>query len=67
MIPVEGYRGLYRDESSNAILNCNKSDYEEYIKVKHKKILDKREIDELKSEIDELKKLVKCLLESNNK
>lgn len=67
MLPVEGYRGLYRDEKTNAILNCNKNDYEEYLRLKNKKILEKKEIDELKDEIYELKGLVKNLLESINK
>ncbi len=67
MIPVKGYKGLYRDENSNAILNCNKNDYEEYLKIKNKKILEKDEIDSLKKEIDELKFLVNQLLNASNK
>lgn len=65
MIPVEGYRGLYRDENSNAILNCNKNDYEEYLQIKNKKIIEKKEIDELKNEIEELKLLIKKHLTHN--
>lgn len=67
MIPVKGYKGLYRDESSNAILNCDKNEYENYLKIKNKKILEKKEIDELKDEINDLKRLVNDLLRSNNK
>ncbi len=67
MIPVEGYRGLYRDEQSNAILNCNKNEYQEYLKIKNKKILEKDEIDLLKKEIDDLKILVNQLLNATNK
>jgi hypothetical protein len=67
MLPVEGYRGLYRDENSNAILNCNKIEYENYLQSKNKKILEKKEISDLKSEIEDLKKLVDDLLKLNNK
>jgi len=38
MIPVEGHRNLFRDEKSNAIVNCNDYEYQEYLKIKNKKI-----------------------------
>lgn len=59
MIPVEGHRGLYRDENSNAIINCNKSEYDDYILLKSKKKLELKEVEELKKEIEELKLLLK--------
>jgi cell fate regulator YaaT (PSP1 superfamily) len=64
MIPVEGHKGLFRDEESNAILNCNNYEYEEYLKIKNKIIDEKTEIDELKNEIKDLKVLLNELIKS---
>lgn len=58
MIPVEGHRGLYRDEKNGSIINCNDNEYEEYIKLKSLRISEKRELDSLKNEVKELKTLL---------
>lgn len=64
MIPVEGHKGLFRDEESNAILNCNNYEYTEYLKIKNKIINEKNEINELKNEINEIKVLLNELIKS---
>jgi hypothetical protein len=58
MIPVDGHKGLFRDEKTNAIINCNDYQYEEYIKISEKILKEKKEIENLKNEINELKDLV---------
>lgn len=63
MIPVEGHKGLYRDQKTNAILNTNDNEYEEYINLKNSKLKEKTEIETIKEEINELKSLLKKLLE----
>jgi hypothetical protein len=63
MIPVEGHRNLFR-EKSNAIVNCNDYEYQEYLKIKNKKLTEQNEIDKLRSELDEIKSLLKDLLKS---
>ena len=65
MIPVEGHKGLYRDQKTNAIVNNNDNDYGEYIKLKNSKLKEKSEIESLKDEIFEIKLLLKNLLENN--
>lgn len=65
MIPVEGHKGLYRDQKTNAIVNNNDNDYDEYIKLKNSKLKEKSEIESLKDEIFEIKLLLKKLLENN--
>jgi len=65
MIPVEGHKGLYRDQKTNAIVNCDDYQYEEYIKASQKILEEKNEIQTLKHEIEELKSLVSALI--NNK
>jgi acyl-CoA hydrolase len=64
MIPVKGYRGLYRDEKSNAILNCNDYEYQEYLKAKNSTLDEKSEIKNLKNELTEIKSLLAKLLEN---
>jgi len=49
MIPVEGHKGLYRDEKSNAIVNCNDYEYQEYLRVKNSSLEEKNEIENLKT------------------
>ena len=62
MLPVKGHNSLYRDENTNAILNCNLNEYQEYLSVKNKKITEKYELDLLKQEIEELKSNMKKIL-----
>jgi acyl-CoA hydrolase len=64
MIPVEGHKGLYRDEKSNAIVNCNDYEYQEYLRVKTSSLDEKTEIQNLKNELSEIKSLLTKLLEN---
>jgi hypothetical protein len=61
MIPVKGHSELYRDENSNAILNCSDIEYNEYLKVKNIIINQKTEIDTIKNDIEEIKLLLRSL------
>lgn len=73
LIPVEGNKGLFRDESSSAILNCSDSDYQRYLEVKNIKIKEVaqmnemtekiNEIDQLKSDVNEMKDMMKLILQ----
>jgi hypothetical protein len=66
MIPVEGHKGLYRDEKSNAIVNCNDYEYQEYLRVKNSTLDEKGEIENLKTELTEIKSLLAKLLENKS-
>jgi hypothetical protein len=66
MIPVEGHKGLYRDEKSNAIVNCNDYEYQEYLRTKNSMIDEKNEIQNLKIELTEIKLLLSKLLENKS-
>tara|TARA_B100001996_G_C18616325_1_gene575901 strand:+ start:708 stop:911 length:204 start_codon:yes stop_codon:yes gene_type:complete len=59
MIPVEGYKNLYRDENSGAIISTDTVGYSQYIQTKSKKRIEKEELDRMKSDIDEIKSLLK--------
>jgi len=65
MIKVEGHPNLYRDEQTGAIINCDTISYNNYVNSLHKRDSQKREIDNIKNEISEIKSLLKQLLEKN--
>ena len=64
---VEGHVNLVRDPSTNAILNVNMNEYERYIAQEKKNKEDHRiekiesEVSEIKSNLDEIKDLLKNL------
>ena len=73
LIPVEGREGWFRDPDSNAIVNCNASEYDNYMAAyerrekKEKKMTTLQdEVSELKSDIGEIKNLLKSLLHGDN-
>ena len=62
MIPVEGYKNLYRDENTGAIVNCDTFAYSQYIRMKEDRKKQREEIDQIKSDINEIKTLLKEFL-----
>ena len=62
MIPVEGEKNLYRDENSGAIVNCDTLGYSQYLKMKSEKKKQREEIEQIKKDIDEIKFLLKELV-----
>ena len=62
MIPVEGHKHLFREESG-AIESTDANGYAQYMKSKNIKLTEKREIEDLRNEIDELKNQLRELLD----
>lgn len=62
LIPVEGYNNLFRDKKTGAILNKDKSAYNNYIRMKEQKQKEKTEIDNIKKDIEEIKSLLKEII-----
>ena len=65
---IEGHPNLIKDENSNAILNTNHSEYENYIhsRAKRKKGTDRidnmeNDLKSLKDDINEIKSLLRAL------
>ena len=52
---VEAQDSLVRDMSSNAIVNNNKSDYENFLRISEQKYKEKKEFEKLKSDVDNIK------------
>jgi hypothetical protein len=65
MIPVQGHPNLYRDEKSGAIVNCDDLSYNQYVNSLHNRENQKKEIDDLKNEISEIKSLLQQILNQN--
>jgi hypothetical protein len=53
--PIKDNSHLRRDESTNAIINTNMFEYNEYIKNKNKKEKEEKRISSLENQINELK------------
>ena len=63
MIPVEGHKHLYRDKKSGAIINTDSQGYSQYKKSRNIKLNQKEEIDSMKKDIEEIKNLLKLIVE----
>ncbi len=63
MIPVEGHKHLYRDEKSGAIINTDSLGYSQYKKSRNLKLTQKEEIDSMKRDIEEIKNLLRLIVE----
>lgn len=69
MLKVQGYDGLVRDPSSQAIVNTNKIEYRNYIKQREAALLklqeqnrQTEEINNLKKDVSEIKEMLLQLL-----
>ena len=58
MLPVEGHKNLFRDESTNAIINTDKSAYNDYMNTRRINSDKKAELDAMKNEIETLKSML---------
>ena len=67
MIKVEGYSHLFRDERTGAIINCDDVGYDQYVKSTELRKNQRREISDMKKDIDEIKALLKIIVDGNNK
>ena len=65
MIPVKDNHALYRDENSNAIVSTDMTEYKQYIDARKRKEDEKAELDSLKSELKEIKEMLRNLSNGN--
>ena len=68
-IKVEEQDSLVRDISSNAIVNNNKSEYENFLRISEQKYKEKKEFEKLKTDVnsmkndlDEIKSILKSIV-----
>ena len=62
MIPVEGNKNLFRDENTGAIVNMDTQGYFNYVNSRNRKLSEKKELDNMKKDIDEIKSLLQQLV-----
>jgi len=65
MIKVKGYSHLYRDEKSGAIINRNTSAYAQRLREIKNSKSQEDELKKMREDIDELKYLLKKLVEKS--
>jgi hypothetical protein len=73
LIPVEGHNNLYRDPKTNAIVYDNSTEYQDYIRRRNERmkkdeliVQTANELQEVKSEISEIKDMLVKLMTSIN-
>ena len=62
-IKVEGYPDLVRDPSNGAIINTDKTAYQNYIDSKNRKIRELERIETLEKDMSEIKDLMHKILD----
>lgn len=54
-LKVEGHPNLVRDEKTNAILNTDMNEYENYMKIKRLKDLERERMEHLENDMNNIK------------
>jgi predicted transcriptional regulator len=66
LVRIEGHLNLYKDEDTGAVVNLDNTAYNQYIQSKKNKEIkaktQREEIDSIKTEISEIKSLLKELI-----
>ena len=60
---VEGYSELVRDMETGAIINNDRTAYQNYIQLKQQKLKEQERLEKVESEITEIKSLLHKLLD----
>jgi hypothetical protein len=63
-IPIEDRPDLVRDMETNMILNINKDKIEQHRRLQEAKKKQRNELDELKSDVEQIKTMLRQLLEN---
>jgi|TARA_B100000035_G_scaffold220925_2_gene189711 hypothetical protein len=61
LIQVEGETNLFRDKKTGAILNTDSTGYAQYMRMKQRRQTEREELDTIKSDIEEIKLLLRQL------
>lgn len=62
LVKVEGHPDLYRDMDTGAIINKDTSGYQQYLSNSANRKNTKKELDQLKNDVNEIKSLLKELI-----
>jgi len=67
LVRVDGHTNLYRDISTGAIVNVDNMSYEQYLNGVSSRMNTKKEIHQLKSDVNEIKSLLKELINESKR
>ena len=67
MIKIKDHENLIRDEKSNAVLNADMSGLKAYRERRKKNLQMVQDVENLKSDVSEIKNLLLQLIEKNDK
>lgn len=67
MIKVEGHSNLFRDSKTGAIINTDDTGYNQYLKLKKSDNKRERELNKMKSDIEDIKGALSQIINSLNK
>ena len=62
LISVEGHPNLFRDQKTGAIVNYDNASYKQYLNSISNRMNTKKEIENLKNDVEEIKSLLKELI-----
>lgn len=72
LVPVEGKDHLFRDKNTGAIINKDKTEYNNYINAKNRLSSEKervnlleQKVNDIKSDLDDIKNLLKELAQND--
>jgi hypothetical protein len=60
---VEGHSDLIRDLENNAVINTDKTAYQNYVQLREMKLKEKQRLDKLENEVGEIKSLLQKLVD----
>ena len=63
LVPVDGKEGWFRDPDTNAIVNCNMTQYDQYMESYNKRNKRNKAFDTLQNDVDELKSDISAIKE----
>jgi hypothetical protein len=66
LLPVEGNPGLYRDTHSRAIIDCSDVNFNSYLELKKRKIIEVDEMNKLKNEVNQIEDIKNEVTELKN-
>tara|TARA_R100001126_G_C4752919_1_gene113924 strand:+ start:223 stop:438 length:216 start_codon:yes stop_codon:yes gene_type:complete len=66
LLRIEGHPELARDPNSGMIVNINKSNSKRQIAIREQKLKERKEIDDMKSDISDIKTMLQTLIESKS-
>ena len=67
MIKVEGHSNLFRDSKTGAIINTDDTGYNQYLKLKKSDNKRERELNKMKSDIEDIKGALSQIINNLNK